>query len=451
MPWFAVEPLRKVIPAFAKIPPERVKTAIQGGVDRLLTMQLADGSFGYWAGGSQTCDWATSYAGLGLILARDNGADVPAASIAKLSDYLIAHMREMTFAKQVWEFDIFARNLWVLSLAGKPQGAYHNTLRDRLHNLSPTGRAFLAMAIASSKQKKDLAAAREVLTSSKTIRVTEDWWMPYETDTATKFLAWTVIDPAGKETAAMLDRLLNERNPYGHWNNTWANGWSLMAITRYANAGQLATKSATLTLDAPGGPQTLKLEPAAPSIARSFRLGPDLRLALDHDSSAFVRLRLAAKPQLVPLKPVANNGLSIDRFYDKVNADGTTATLTEPAAGDLIKVTLRITLPTDDTRYLVIDDPLPAIFETVNNEFKSQRSSVAPGVGINDWEVSHTELRTERALFYLDYVGQRGTYQVSYLARCTLAGEATAPQAKVESMYDPTRFALSATRKFATK
>jgi uncharacterized protein YfaS (alpha-2-macroglobulin family) len=307
------------------------------------------------------------------------------------------------------------------------------------------------MAIAASSNKPDLAAAREVLTSPKTIRVSEDWWMPYDTDTATKFLAWTVIDPQGKDAAAMLDRLLNERNPYGHWNNTWANGWSLMAITRYAKAGALANRSATLTLDAPGGPQTLKLEPAAPSIARSFPLGPDLRLALANDAPAFVRLRLAAKPKLVPLQPVATNGLSIDRFYDKVNPDGTTVTLTEPTAGDLVKVTLRITLPADDTRYLVIDDPLPAIFETVDNDFKSQSSIAAPSVGLNDWEVSHTELRTERALFYLDHVGHRGTYQVSYLARCTLAGEATAPQAKVESMYDPTCFALSATRKFVAK
>jgi uncharacterized protein YfaS (alpha-2-macroglobulin family) len=156
-------------------------------------------------------------------------------------------------------------------------------------------------------------------------------------------------------------------------------------------------------------------------------------------------------PSSASASPPNRNSFRSNPFYEKVNADGTTATLTEPNVGDLIKVTLRITLPSDDTRYLVIEDPLPAIFETVNNEFKSQSSIAAPDVGLNGWEVSHTELRTERAVFYLDHVGHRGTYQVSYLARCTLAGDVTAPQAKVESMYDPSRFALSASRKFAAK
>ena len=114
-------------------------------------------------------------------------------------------------------------------------------------------------------------------------------------------------------------------------------------------------------------------------------------------------------------------------------------------------MTLRVTLPKDDTRYLVIEDPVPSIFETVNNDFKSQRAAVGLATSEHDWNVSHTELRTDRAEFFLDHVYRKGTYTVSYLARCTLAGEATAPPAKVESMYDPENYALSASRNFATK
>jgi uncharacterized protein YfaS (alpha-2-macroglobulin family) len=69
----------------------------------------------------------------------------------------------------------------------------------------------------------------------------------------------------------------------------------------------------------------------------------------------------------------------------------------------------------------------------------------------NSWEVSHTELRSDRAVFYLDQVGRRGTYTLTYLARCTLAGQTTAPPAKVESMYDPTNFALSPSRIFKSR
>ena len=43
----------------------------------------------------------------------------------------------------------------------------------------------------------------------------------------------------------------------------------------------------------------------------------------------------------------------------------------------------------------------------------------------------------ERAVFFLNYVPRGGTYTVSYHARVTTAGEATAPPAKVEAMYEP--------------
>lgn len=451
MPWLAVEPLRPIIPAFAKVSKERAADAIQSGVDRLLTMQLADGSFGYWPGATETCGWASSYAGLGLILAKEGGAKVPAAAIEKLRNHLISRLREINDAKHVWEVDHQARALWVLALAGKPQTAYQNTLRDRIGSLSPDGRAFLALAYAQSGKPADLARAREVLLSNKPIRVSDDWWMPYGTDDATKLLAWTAVDVHGKETTALLDRLLNDRNPYGHWNNTWANGWSLLAITRYAKLDQTARTPSTLTLETADGPETIKLDPANPTATRSFTLGADLKLALTNEQRAFVRVRLAAKPAIAPLKPVASNGMSIDRFYEKVNPDGSAATLTEPAVGDLVKVTLRITLGGNDMRYLVIEDPLPSVFEAVNNDFASQRSMTAPQTGEGNWNVSHKELRDDRAVFYLDYVGSQGTYNVSYLARCTLAGEAMAPPAKVESMYDPTKVALSASRTFHTQ
>jgi uncharacterized protein YfaS (alpha-2-macroglobulin family) len=98
-----------------------------------------------------------------------------------------------------------------------------------------------------------------------------------------------------------------------------------------------------------------------------------------------------------------------------------------------------------------VEDLLPAIFETVNSDFKSQRAAAAVATTQNSWEVSHTELRSDRAVFYLDQVGRRGTYTLTYLARCTLAGQTTAPPAKVESMYDPTNFALSPSRIFKTR
>jgi uncharacterized protein YfaS (alpha-2-macroglobulin family) len=162
-------------------------------------------------------------------------------------------------------------------------------------------------------------------------------------------------------------------------------------------------------------------------------------------------MKVTGKPAIAPIAPVANNGLSIDRFYEKVLPSGQTEVLTQPALGDLIRVTLRVTLPSDDTRYLVVDDPLPSIFEAVNTDFASQAGGQTIQTSENDWSISHSELRSDRAVFFMDHVYRKGAYKLSYLSRCTVGGEASVPPAKAESMYNPESFALSASQKFSTK
>jgi uncharacterized protein YfaS (alpha-2-macroglobulin family) len=335
----------------------------------------------------------------------------------------------------------------VLALAGKPQTAYHNLLRDRLEQVPPRARCLLALAIAATEEETAQAEAVAVLRSTKPFRAKDDTWMPWNPDDALTLLAWSRIDPNAPEATGTLDRLFRDRSPYGEWRNTWVNGWSLLALASYAENETQREDSVTIQL--PG--ESVTLDADHPAVSRRFQTGPDLNLALTSDATAVVRATLAAKPKIEPQQPVASNGLEITRFYERVKPDGAIEPLDRPAVGELIRATLRVTLPQDDTRYLVVEDPLPAIFETVNSDFASQRAAAGPRTSENTWNVTHSELRSDRAVFYLDHIWRRGTYSVTYLARCTIAGEATAPAAKVESMYAPERFALSASRVFQTK
>lgn len=453
IPWLTVEELSPVIPSFAKIPEKKVEAAIQAGADRLLSMQLPDGSFSYWPGNTTPAPWATAYAGMGLMLASEKGANVPDSAIESLKKNLIESLRGIAAEKSAQALETHARALLVLALGGSPQPAYRNSLVDRIAELTPSARCLLATAIAAEEEDNaaNLAIAKSVLTSKVAFKLRNDDWMPWSADDAYNLIAWLAVDPKGPEPTKALDRMLNERNPYGHWRTTWANGWSLLAMAGYAGNQQLSDQPVNLTFETATGTETISLTRDQPAAARSFKLTPDLKLDLTADQSAFVRLKIAAKPQIAPIQPVATNGLSIDRIYERVNADGSAQILTEPQLGDLIRVSLRVTLPKDNTRYLVIEDPLPAVFETVNTDFKSQRAAVGIRTSENDWNVSHSELRSDRASFFLDEVWRKGTYTLTYLARCTVAGQATAPPAKVESMYDPENFALSASRVFTTK
>lgn len=453
IPWCTVRDLKNVIPAFAHVTDEQVRVALQGGADRLLTMLRQDGSFSYWPdadGQGQAVDWATPYAAMGLLRAAEQGAVVPQAAIDSIHQQLIGSLRGLAETKSASGLETHALSLLVLAMAGKEQTSYQNTLNERLADLSPVARALLATAFMRQKTP-DPATARQILTTQTPFRLANDSWMPWSADRAMELLAWTSIDPNGPEALKSLDRLLRERNPYGHWRTTWVNGWSLLAVASLAAAQEPPAESIAVRLESHATNEAIQLTPEHPVANRQVKLGEDFKLDLTSDKPAFVRAVLASKPAVTPQQPVARNGLAIDRIHDLVKPDGTTEPLTEAKPGDLVRVTLRVTLPSDDTRYLVVEDPLPAVFETVNDDFASQKSAAGIATSGTDWRVSHSELRDDRVVFFLDHVAQRGTYSVTYLARCTLPGRACAPPARVESMYDPEQFALSASRVFEAR
>lgn len=455
MPWLAVKNLRPFVPAFAGKDDKEVETAIAIGVGRLLSMQQPDGSFGYWPGDTTTNEWVSPYAGLVLTLASQNGGNVPPSALEKLSQYLIGSLRGAGEAKTSYELENHARSLYTLALLGKPQPPYHALMAEKLPSMSNTARSFLAaaMAVGSEGRPKVLAAANDILKSKAKYKSLEDggYWSPGNSSTAAELIARLAINPESKEVHTVLDRLLNDRNPYGHWRSTWVNGWSLLAMSQYASHQEISAEPVRFVLNANGKRDEIDLTKDSPTAARSFRLTATTPMEIETTAPAYIRMKVAGKPAIAPLAAVANNGLSIDRFYEKVLPSGQTEVLKQPSKGDLIRVTLRITLPKDDTRYLVVDDPLPAIFETVNSDFSSQSSAQSINTSKDDWNISHSELRSDRAVFFMDHVWRKGTYNITYLARCTVDGDVMAPPAKVESMYDPENFALSASQKFTTK
>ena len=85
----------------------------------------------------------------------------------------------------------------------------------------------------------------------------------------------------------------------------------------------------------------------------------------------------------------------------------------------------------------------------MNNEFASQSSRFATNSD-KSWSIAHKELRSDRASFFVNRSWHNGTRTISYLARVTSAGTATAPAPKVEAMYEPQRIALGNSKTLTT-
>jgi len=438
MPWFAVNDLKPYIADFAKTPDEKVSKAIQKGAKRLLTMQTEDGGLAYWPGGENSETWASSYGGLGLILAKQHGAAVPDKSIKSLVRYIKRTLRKQIDQKNDWELTSACRALYVLSLAGSPDNAYMNTLLEKKDKLSGSARGFLALAI--HKAQPDNKAALQLLESTAKNQNNSSF-MSYRAHDQVLLLALCEIDSDNERIDSMLEKLMGEANAQGHWNTTWCNAWTVNALASYARNVEANMDAVTVEVSLPDG-STKKLSLGKEKrVARiSLPIQQGMKVSCKADGKVFTNTNIFSKPESLPMGPTGKNGLTIIKTYERVLNNGKTEPLTNPMVGDLVKVTLDVHFA-DTMRYVVIDDPLPSTFEAVNSDFATQASEHQQR---RNWRVSNQELRDDRALFFLNRSWSRGNQKLSYLARITASGKVAVPPAKVEAMYDPKSYALSA-------
>ena len=439
IPWIAAKQLRHLVPGFQKHSPEKIAKAIQAGADRLLSMQTSDGGIGYWSGARSSAAWATSYAALGLVMCQEAGADVPQSSLDRLAGFLSASLRGVSGIKTDYQTENYARTLFVLARLGKAEQAYHSKLLEKIDTLSQSSRAYLALAMHTAKQD----GAAKVLNLPAKTEAETGHWMSYRNSDSLQLLASSRIQPESDKCEAHLTKLLAKRTPRGHWRTTWNNAWSLLAMGAYAETHETSQEDITLVIETSEGKREILIPKDKPSHIIKLPLNGGFKMIASSNARTYVHTTLAAKPKIAPVQPVSQKGLSITRQYERVKSDGTAEALTNPKVGDLVRITLTLGIPDRSLSYLAIDDPLPASFQAINTDFKSQAGGIRDR---NGWKVSHKEIRTDRALFFIDYPRRSANETITYHARITHPGNIFVPSTKAEEMYDPTSFALGATQ-----
>jgi uncharacterized protein YfaS (alpha-2-macroglobulin family) len=106
-----------------------IRTNVNGGIDRLLRMQITSGGFAYWPGDSSANDWGSSYAGHFILEARRAGYAVPENVIKNWVQYQknAAALWQATSGK----FTEQAYRLYTLALAGEADLGSMNRLRSQ--------------------------------------------------------------------------------------------------------------------------------------------------------------------------------------------------------------------------------------------------------------------------------------------------------------------------------
>ncbi len=455
LPWLSTFTLRDAVPSLKK-PEEEVKKAIAHGTNRLLSMQTAEGGLSYWPGGTEPMLWGSAYGGMALAMAQQAGFELPEYRLSELWRYLSSALRNTGDIDDAYDLSQRCLALYTLALAGKAEPAYYDVLYKKRQILPREARALLAAAMLESQGAEKVKNQVLVLldNSSKAPGQNVPWYKDVYTD-STQILAWTLLDPMDPATTDLIRSLINKRGPHRGWGSTYSNAWPLLALSRYSEATAKDLEASTITLRFQGETRQLDFGNALQSGEFSFPFSGDLRnkpmqLETSTGMPVYAHVEVESRPKVNPVEAV-ERGFKIHRAYQKVNQTGDLSPATDLQVGDLVQVSLEIT--TDGKQYyLAIDDPLPAVLEAVNPEFTSRAAQDAPDTDSrNTLYCNFRELRKDRALFFADYIYEKGKYQVNYLARVVSAGTVMAPPAKVEAMYEPERYGLSAAEIFTSQ
>lgn len=455
LPWVVLRD--SVATKFLHRPTAEIDQAIRAGVERLFTMQTSSGGFSYWPHGREPMLWVSAYGGLVLALAQRHGAVVPEEEFSKLLSYLSDHLRDSASASEPRQLAERCLALYALAVAGQAEAAYHEVMFQKCEKLSGEDRALLALAILEAHGPS--AMVDELLKPASGPRAaSDDWFGNGARETAVRLLAWTRHRPSDPLVDKLVAELM-ESQKRSHWTTTQGNAWALLALTEYATHVEQKLQPAAGSLT--WGRQTVafRLSETAGVSEHVFTLAPDLAssplvLANSTKGRLFTQVKIESRSK-VAQQPRQDRGFSLQRRYDRLDDQNQPQGLKDLRVGDRVLVTLNLSVR-QPARYVAIDDALPSVLEALNPEFKTQQSRTGvPPVSnyldaVNKLFVSFRELRTDRALFFADYV-EPGDYTIRYLARVRAAGEVTAPPAKMEEMYHPERFGAAESTAVSTQ
>ena len=404
IPWLLYDDLAPFCPKMAKTRPEEVKKVVQKIISELLPRQCEDGGLAFWGGWNQSSLWATAHAGYVLKLAQEKGYDVPQEAMDKLYRYL-----------------------WWTS--------------DR--KMSARTRFAIARTRGKTGQMKDIL--REMLELEEEL----DFRMLGRETRATMQFMLSMLEKPDEADAAFRTWLRTAGHDYRH-GTTQGNAWHLLALVEYLKLKKEQGTEASLQLQ--DGTQ-LRLGKGATVVPLPWQTGQEMK-SLDTAISAaggtvYARLQVRALPDTSDYPGVTERGLQVTRLYETKGADGVWRPATSFKVGDVVRVTLTCAKVTDELKYFVLEDYLPASMEAINPEVPSQAAGLEP----MEWShaFDHREYLADRVRGFCTRWEDRNLLNMRYYARVKRAGTAAAPPAQAQLMYEPQVYGLSPNTRVATE
>lgn len=416
---------------------EGVDERIRNTIERILSRQTTNGSFGLWSAGSGGSYWLDAYVVDFLTRAREMKYEVSDKAFNLALDRLRNYVANTTEISS-GDAPAIAYSVYVLARNGRPVMGDLRYLADTKLNVftSASARARLAAALAllGDRGRAQSTYASAINQMGKLDpKATYYYYDSYLTEAAGTLALGPESGATADQTQALAQNVA-ARFMTRDYTSTQEKVWMVMAAQALAKD---AAAGISLKLDGASKPAPLYRAYRDTTLDRK-------PVTLTNDGSANIKAVVNVLGNPLTPEPAASKGYTVERTY--YDMDGKKVDPTRVKQNTRLVTVLTVTEPAAQQAQLLLVDRLPAGFEIDNPKLVDGSS-----VGNLSWlktglAPDHTEYRDDKFIASFDRrVRQPNSISVAYIVRAVSPGTYMHPPATAEDMYRPERFGRTAT------
>ncbi|MCL5246575.1 MG2 domain-containing protein [Cellulophaga sp. 20_2_10] len=401
---------------------EEVQKNVEMAVNRLAGFQTNSGGLSYWQGQSNPNDWGTSYAGHFMLEAEKKGYVLPIGFKSKWITYQKNVAKQFRNSGRYTELTQ-AYRLYTLALAGSADVASMNRLQES-KDLSNQSKLRLAAAYALIGQK----SVATNLMNSAVLEFTNDRHnnSTFGSSERNRAMALeTMVLMQNKVKSQQLALTVAERLNSKDYMSTQSTAYSLLAMAKFANL--VGGKGIKATIKVNGKSETISTSKTLANRTLTIKRGNNsITLKNNEGNTLYVTLVNSGKLPVGEERAVQNN-LAATVVYKSRNGSTIDPSKIEQGTDFVAEVTLKNTTG-NSLKNVALTEVFPSGWEIVNTRFTDFGNFA-------ENNVTHTDLRDDRANFYFD-LRENETKSFRILLNASYLGTYYLPGVQAEAMYD---------------
>lgn len=401
---------------------------VMEGIRKISSMQMNDGAFSYWPGGSYSSDWGSIYASNFLVEARAAGYNVPDDVYDKMISWL-TQISAKNYKDDYYGLRRQAYIAYVLALANHPSKDLAMYLKENaLDKLGMAGSFQLALSFSKMGDMKTAATLIPTEIHPPSVeRETGGNFTSSVRDTAIMLNVVAEIFPESPSIAPLMNELSrNMKN--GRWMTTQDNAFALLAVGKVLQRNNGKKCKGEIMVD--GRKHTVIGENGA-SVEDSSFINKKISINSKGDGTCYAFTQVWGIPSDGDINEYSK-GIEVTRAFLDINGNPISNNVFKH--GEMVIAKITMTATSASLQNIAIDDMLPAGLEIENTRLASKEE--IPWLSQKSFVPSYLDIRDDRLLLYTD-LSFRNTRVFYYALRAVTRGTFTLPPVSAEAMYNP--------------